>query len=69
MSNTDAVLVCSDCGSADVDLKFWVNINKPVVLDTGAVNKEDYDKWCHNCMDYVEVTSETNFLESRTDGA
>ncbi|MCT4587757.1 MAG: hypothetical protein N4A71_08045 [Carboxylicivirga sp.] len=52
--------VCSICGSYDVDTKMWCNINSE------EVNRyiDDYDFYCNDCDDYVEVIEEDAFDSS-----
>ena len=52
------IRVCSDCGSAEIEIQAWVDVN------TNEYHSDvDDDIWCSRCADNVETCSRQSFLE------
>ena len=52
------IRVCSDCGSAEIEIQAWVDVN------TNEYHSDvDNDIWCSRCADNVETCSRQSFLE------
>ena len=52
------IRVCSDCGSAEIEIQAWVDVN------TNEYHSDvDDDIWCSRCEDNVETCSRQSFLE------
>lgn len=59
------VYVCSECGSADITIKMFVNPNNTTVQTEYLIDCGDDECWCDNCEEYcgideVEVIDEVN---------
>ena len=50
----ESTLVCSKCGSENVETKAWVDVNTDEVL-SDASEGNIKDNWCRNCEEYVLV--------------
>lgn len=48
----ESTLVCSKCGSENVETKAWVDVNDDTVLD-GASEGNIEDNWCRDCEEHV----------------
>ena len=46
--------ICSNCGSDDVEIQAWININTNEVTSIGITNDED-DCWCNKCEDHYNL--------------
>jgi len=52
------LLVCEDCGSKDVEVKAWININ----TNEYCSDVPDCDYWCPQCRNHANVTSYEEYL-------
>jgi len=54
------IYVCKDCGSQEVQVKEWCNINTG--KSCGAIGDEDLtnkdNNWCPDCDEHVIITKE-----------
>ncbi|HPC10137.1 MAG TPA: hypothetical protein PLN85_03600 [archaeon] len=55
MENT--ILVCSECGSEDIEVKTWVNPNTNEIGD--VVSNEEEDCWCNDCQEHCTLKLKT----------
>ena len=49
-------IVCSECGSTNVETKAWVDANTDEVLDSCS-DGDIEDNWCRDCEKHVELIS------------
>ncbi|QDP56901.1 MAG: hypothetical protein Unbinned3849contig1000_33 [Prokaryotic dsDNA virus sp.] len=56
------ILICKDCGSSDVSVKIWVNVNK-VCKNLPITNYQDTeeDAYCNSCNSEQKYLSENEF--------
>ena len=60
---SDDDLVCSTCGSDDVELRAWVHCKTQRVDDSGTEIDSDDDTWCNVCEDHTGLQSRISFRE------
>lgn len=60
--------VCSECGSRNVEINVWVNVNKPKVDDdiptllSQALQEESF---CNECQCHTDIISQESFREKQ----
>lgn len=52
-------LVCSTCGSSNIQTLAWVDVNTDEVMDSGPGDTQD--NWCCDCEDHVKFCTEEEF--------
>lgn len=50
---TRMALVCTNCGSENVQTKYWINPNTKEIFD--QISSEDDDCWCENCKGHHDL--------------
>lgn len=55
MNKSLSKLYCSKCGSSNVEIRVWVNINTKVINDRCSDSSELKDKWCCTCEEHIEL--------------
>lgn len=50
---TRMALVCTNCGSENVQTKYWINPNTKEIFD--PISSEDDDCWCENCQEHHKL--------------
>lgn len=55
-------IVCSVCGSDDVETQVWMKVNTMVVTDGYSLDESD-DNWCCKCEEHVDLISEEEYKE------
>ena len=50
---------CPECGSENVQIKYWVNPNTNSIIDTA----EDEEGWCEQCEQHLSLNIE--YVENR----
>lgn len=42
-------VICRECGSTDIQVKYWCNPNTFKIIDVS--DGEETECWCNNCQD------------------
>lgn len=66
LSQKAVLIVCSECGSEDVQNKMWVNSNTNVI--DGSATLDDDDCYCKDCQAHTKLISQTEW-EKLTEGS
>ncbi len=45
------IYYCPECGSENIDIRTWVNLNSDEILWDGPCDDEDY--WCNGCEQHL----------------
>lgn len=45
-------VICKQCGSTDIQVKYWCNPNTFRIVDVAS--GEENDCWCENCQDNTQ---------------
>lgn len=61
------VLVCSKCGSDNVQTKMWVNANTQKVIDTAGDDSGE-DSWCEDCQGHHGLNTEIKIPRAKVIG-
>lgn len=57
---SDKFYVCKECGSKDVEQKFWVNLNTSEIKEECSSDEYD-DQWCNSCQNNCLITTEDEY--------
>ena len=60
------ILVCSECGSADVQTLMWVTPNKNPP-ETDMAGGEWEDNWCKTCAEHCYLITKEEFAKNKED--
>lgn len=68
--NRPDVLVCSECGSTNVQMQAWVNANTHEYIDlTDPDNDDEGNNWCEDCQEHTRLCPLYEFEEMMDDWA
>ena len=59
---SDSNYVCSECGSDDVQTKYWCDANTLEVKDV-IDNLEIDDCWCNKCNEHYDIITQDEYEE------
>lgn len=59
MKKDEKILICSQCGNEDVEVKMWVNIKTEEI--SGPAGDETSDNFCKICNENVKLINKTDF--------
>jgi hypothetical protein len=62
MSKSIIKLVCSQCGSRNVEAKAWVDANTNKYKGDAVL--DDEDTWCSDCQEHTGLVTEDDFHSS-----
>lgn len=55
------LIVCGTCGSLDVKIKAWINVNTKRILSQ-IIGDDTGDFYCENCDSYTKIMKNSEFL-------
>ena len=58
-------LVCSECGSDNVERRAWVNLKTGAIEYIGGVLPTKYDSLCMDCQDYNDLVEIEAYIKSQ----
>lgn len=63
----NTTLVCTKCGSSDVQSQAWVNANDHTQIDFSLSETTKNGNWCNDCEEHVPLMPEEEFLVQQED--
>ena len=60
MNHIDMVLVCSNCGSSDLETKRWVNLITGQPVEDVELS-DRYNNWCNGCKSHPEIILKSEY--------
>lgn len=55
------IFVCSECGSEDIQEKFWINPNTKEVAETAVLDSDDL--YCNDCKQHFPHITEDEYAK------
>lgn len=62
--SNNAILVCEECGSEDIQTLMWVNPNNTSQVDGELDSGDTSNNYCRNCQENVGITSKEEYLKN-----
>ena len=61
------LFVCRKCGSSDIQVKAWVDLNNPTIESLSYLSDDFEDFWCNNCEDHWGAVTEEEYKKLKED--